>query len=71
MGREKDPKGEGKVKHKTTKLKRLSDCDNAGAGAEIMKNRWAVFEEEEEEREYGDSRSLSITLSLFYHERWR
>ncbi|KAM8751444.1 DNA topoisomerase I, mitochondrial isoform 1-T1 [Acanthopagrus schlegelii] len=38
MGREKDAKGEGKAKYKATKLKRLSDNENAGAGGDAIKN---------------------------------
>ncbi|XP_028263769.1 DNA topoisomerase I, mitochondrial [Parambassis ranga] len=38
MGREKDAKGDGKIKHKTAKLKKLRDCDSAGAGGDTLKN---------------------------------
>ncbi|XP_071314234.1 DNA topoisomerase I, mitochondrial [Trachinotus anak] len=38
MGREKDAKGEGKAKHKATKLKRLSDHASAGAGGDTLMN---------------------------------
>lgn len=38
MGREKDAKREGKAKHKA-KLKKLSDCESAGAGGDAIKNR--------------------------------
>ncbi|KAM7414136.1 hypothetical protein PAMA_019112 [Pampus argenteus] len=38
MGREKDAKGQGKAKHKASKLKRLSD-DIAGAEGDTIKNR--------------------------------
>ncbi|XP_070762778.1 DNA topoisomerase I, mitochondrial isoform X2 [Enoplosus armatus] len=38
MGREKDAKGEGKPKHKSTKLKKLSDSESAGAGGDTIKN---------------------------------
>lgn len=35
MGREKEPKGDGKAKHKATKLKKLTeDCESAGAGGD-------------------------------------
>ncbi|XP_041794346.1 DNA topoisomerase I, mitochondrial [Chelmon rostratus] len=37
MGREKDAKREGKAKHKA-KLKKLSDCESAGAGGDAIKN---------------------------------
>ncbi|KAM4572804.1 DNA topoisomerase I, mitochondrial [Odontesthes bonariensis] len=37
MGRE-DAKGDSKAKHKATKLKRLSDCERAGAGGDLIKN---------------------------------
>lgn len=41
MGREKDAnvKGDGKAKHKTTKLKKLSDHESAGAGGDSLRNR--------------------------------
>lgn len=39
MGREKDARGEGKTKTKATKLKRLSDQENAGPGGDTIKNR--------------------------------
>lgn len=42
MGGEKDAKGDGKTKHKTTKLKKLSDHESAGAGGDALKNRWVV-----------------------------
>uniref|UniRef100_A0A7N6B0V0 DNA topoisomerase I n=1 Tax=Anabas testudineus TaxID=64144 RepID=A0A7N6B0V0_ANATE len=40
MGREKDAnvKGDGKAKHKTTKLKKLSDHESAGAGGDSLRN---------------------------------
>ncbi|KAK2841958.1 hypothetical protein Q5P01_012158 [Channa striata] len=38
MGREKEAKGDVKVKHKTTKLKRLSDHETAGAGGDTPRN---------------------------------
>ncbi|XP_068579137.1 DNA topoisomerase 1 isoform X2 [Cebidichthys violaceus] len=38
MGRGKDTKGEGKAKHKATKLKRLSDHESAVAGGDAIKN---------------------------------
>ncbi|XP_063336233.1 DNA topoisomerase I, mitochondrial [Pelmatolapia mariae] len=37
MGREKDAKEDEKAKHKATKLKRLSDCERAGAGGDNIK----------------------------------
>nr|XP_020458585.1 DNA topoisomerase I, mitochondrial-like [Monopterus albus] len=37
MGREKDVKGDGKAKHKATKLKRLSGYESAGAGGDTVK----------------------------------
>ncbi|XP_075998480.1 DNA topoisomerase I, mitochondrial isoform X2 [Genypterus blacodes] len=39
MGREKEAKGEGKAKHKATKLKRLSDQESAGAGGETPQKK--------------------------------
>ncbi|XP_039989843.1 DNA topoisomerase I, mitochondrial [Xiphias gladius] len=38
MGREKDAKGDGKAKHRATKLKRLSDHEIAGARGDTLKN---------------------------------
>ncbi|XP_047452851.1 DNA topoisomerase I, mitochondrial [Mugil cephalus] len=38
MGREKDAKGDAKAKHKATKLKKLSDCESAGAGGDSITN---------------------------------
>ncbi|XP_030588007.1 DNA topoisomerase I, mitochondrial [Archocentrus centrarchus] len=38
MGREKDAKGDHKAKHKATKLKRLSDCESAGAVGDNIKS---------------------------------
>ncbi|KAK9517018.1 hypothetical protein VZT92_024915 [Zoarces viviparus] len=38
MGREKDAKGDGKAKHKATKLKKLSDNEGAVAGGDAIKN---------------------------------
>ncbi|KAF3689098.1 DNA topoisomerase 1 [Channa argus] len=42
MGREKEGKGDVKVKHKATKLKRLSDHETAGAGGDAPKNSKSV-----------------------------
>lgn len=39
MGREKDTKEEGKVRHKPTKLKKLSDHESAGTGGDAIKNK--------------------------------
>ncbi|PWA33117.1 hypothetical protein CCH79_00012999 [Gambusia affinis] len=39
MGRESDAKGDAKLKQKGTKLKRLSDRENAGSGGDLTKKR--------------------------------
>ncbi|XP_007553331.1 DNA topoisomerase I, mitochondrial [Poecilia latipinna] len=39
MGRESDAKGDAKLKQKGTKLKRLSDRENAGSGGDLIKKR--------------------------------
>ncbi|XP_029009585.1 DNA topoisomerase I, mitochondrial [Betta splendens] len=38
MGGEKDAEGDGKTKHKATKLKKLSNHESAGAGGDTLKN---------------------------------
>ncbi|XP_051237512.1 DNA topoisomerase I, mitochondrial [Dicentrarchus labrax] len=55
MGREKDAKGEGKTKHKATKLKRLSDNESAGAGGDTIRNSGAKSAKSTERTHNGKS----------------